>query len=297
MSKPRLIAIVGPTASGKSALALELAEKLGGEIVSADSMQVYRGMDIGTAKPSREEQQRVPHHLIDIAEPNETYSVGRYQADACRAIASVHERGTVPILTGGSGLYVNSITHNLDLSARQEPDPALRRELGELGGEELYLRLQQEDAQAAARIHPHNIVRVRRALEIALSSPEVPYDFDRWDTPYDLRIAAISRPREELYERINRRVDQMMEQGLAAEVEGLYRRFGSGGSALQAIGYKEIIAYLEGRLGSLGEAADLIKLNTRHFAKRQLTWFRRDPRIVWLGSPQEQEAWISEVLE
>lgn len=293
MNRPKLLAVVGPTAAGKSALALRVAEAAGGEIVSADSAQVYRGMDIGTAKPSPEEQSRVPHHMIDLADPSEAYSVGRYQKEARGAIGSVLSRGRLPILVGGSGLYVNSITYGLDLSERPEADPALRRELSALPGGELYERLRQADPQAAARIHPHNRVRVQRALEIALSGREVPYDFDADRSEYDLTILGIMLPRDELYARINARVDQMMAAGLEDEVRVLYARYGNAG-ALQAIGYKELVSFLEGRLSSIEAAAELIKRNTRRLAKRQLTWFRRDPRIVWLNPDQ---AGLAEILE
>lgn len=288
MSRPKVLAVVGPTAAGKSELALRLAEATGGEIISADSVQVYRGMDIGSAKPSPAEQKRVPHHMIDVADASEEYSVGRFQTEAREAIASVHGRGRLPIVVGGSGLYVNAITYGLDLSCRPEADPVLREALAQLTPEELYRRLAEADPEAAARIHPNNRVRVQRALEIALSGRAAPYDFESDRSEYSLAILGVVRPRAELYERINARVDQMMAAGLADEVRSLYARC-RGARALQAIGYKEIIACLEGKVGTLEEAAELIKRNTRHFAKRQLTWFRRDPRIKWL-EPEGQAA-------
>ena len=280
--KPRVLAIVGPTASGKSDLALAVAQRTGGEIVSADSMQIYRGMDIGTAKPSREEQQRIVHHMIDIVDPDCSYSAGRYQQEACRAIADIEKRGHLPILVGGSGLYVNAVTCGLDFSSRPQADPELRARLEKMSGEELYRRLLQIDQKAAARIHPHNIVRVRRALEIAMTAPDASYDFEQVNSAYDFTIIGLMQDREELYSRINRRVDIMMERGLADEVRTLVNRFGTDSNAMQAIGYKEIISFYQGELSSLQDASDCIKRNTRHFAKRQMTWFKRDSRIRWL---------------
>ena len=282
MNKPRLLAVVGPTASGKSDLALELADRLNGEIVSADSMQIYRGMDIGTAKPSKAERERIPHHMIDIVDPDCSYSAGRFQREALGAIASVHSRGKLPILVGGSGLYVSSITYRLDFSARPAADPELRRSLDALSAGQLYDRLQQADAGAAARIHPHNLVRVRRALEIALSGGSGSYDFGRERDDFDVTIIGVDWPRQKLYERINWRVDDMLKRGLYDEVKSLYDCFGADTNAMQAIGYKEIVSLLQGRTNTLAEAVDQIRLNTRHFAKRQITWFRRDRRITWL---------------
>ncbi len=272
--------ISGPTATGKTALATQLAKRIDGEVVSADSMQVYRGMDIGTAKPSTMEMRAVPHHMIDIVEPDHDYSVAEYQTGAKMAIEDILQRGKNPILTGGSGLYINAITYALDFST--PADDALRNTLEQKDAGELYCMLEARDAIAAGRIHPNNKKRVIRALERALSEDQnASYDFEQYNEAYDFHITTLCCTRDKLYERINARVDAMMADGLEREVQGLADQYGSAPTSMQAIGYKEFFAYFAGH-ASLDEAVESIKRNTRRFAKRQLTWFKRDQRARWI---------------
>jgi tRNA dimethylallyltransferase len=283
--KPLLLVIVGPTAVGKTELSLKLAERWNGEIISGDSMQVYRGMDIGTAKASPEERARIPHHLIDIIDPGTPFSVQEYQRLARAAIEEIHGRGKLPVLVGGTGLYIEAVTHDYEIPHVPE-NATLRRELRELaereGNEALHARLAKVDPETANHLHPNDIRRIIRALEVhaALGVP-----FSRLKgkgTPrYDALWIGLTMPREQLYERINRRVDLMLEQGLVEEVKRLKEQgFHSGLTSMQAIGYKEIISYLEGNT-PLEEAVRLIKKGTRQYAKRQLSWFRRLPEIHW----------------
>ena len=282
-----VVAVAGPTASGKTALAILLAERLGGEVVSADSMQVYRGMDIATAKPAPEEMRGIPHHLIGCVGPEEPYSLGRYAADAHAAVADIAARGKVPILCGGTGLYLDTVLDSRDIGETGS-DPAVRRELSALaaekGGGFLLEMLREFDPETAASLHENNLPRIIRAIEVyrlsgmtmsALQkkSREAP---ERYRA---LRIGIAYKDRAVLYDRINRRVDLMMEQGLLEEA-GAFREARLETSA-QAIGYKELFPYLEGEK-SLPECLESLKQATRRYAKRQLTWFRRDERIYWV---------------
>ncbi|HBU12841.1 MAG TPA: tRNA (adenosine(37)-N6)-dimethylallyltransferase MiaA [Clostridiales bacterium] len=279
--KQEVYVVCGPTATGKSALAVALAKKLGGEVVSADSMQVYRKMDIGTAKPTQEERQGIAHHMLDIVDPDEAYSVAQYQRQAGECIADILTRNRVPILAGGSGLYINAITHSLDFSGPACND-ALREELLSLPGEKLFEMLRSEDPEAARRIHPNNVKRVIRAIEIARTEPRtMPYDFEGTSGEYAFRIVGLTLERPALYRRIDSRVDRMMELGLVEEAGMLYNTYGSGLPSMQAIGYKEFAPYFQGA-ASLEDVVFTIKRNTRRFAKRQCTWFARDSRIVWI---------------
>lgn len=275
---------------GKTQLSLRLAEELDGEIVSADSMQVYKFMDIGTAKPTPEERRRIPHHLLDVCLPNESFSVARYQRLAWDAIANIHRRGRFPILTGGTGLYVQAVVDGLNFPP-QPSDKQYRAKLQALAQEEgpeaVHRLLQRVDPETASRIHPNNLRRVVRALEICRCTgrPMSAHlkEEPRQKPPYDLHMYGLTRDRSELYERINRRVDEMIAAGLVAEVKVLVEMgFAEGKTALQALGYKEILAYLQGLL-TFEEAVELLKRDTRRYAKRQLTWFRRDRRIRWFN--------------
>lgn len=290
MSRLPLLVLVGPTAVGKTQLSLRLAEELDGEIVSADSMQVYKFMDIGTAKPTPEERRRIPHHLLDVCLPNESFSVARYQRLAWDAIANIHRRGRFPILTGGTGLYVQAVVDGLNFPP-QPSDKQYRAKLQALAQEEgpeaVHRLLQRVDPETASRIHPNNLRRVVRALEICRCTgrPMSAHlkEEPRQKPPYDLHMYGLTRDRSELYERINRRVDEMIAAGLVAEVKVLVEMgFAEGKTALQALGYKEILAYLQGLL-TFEEAVELLKRDTRRYAKRQLTWFRRDRRIRWFN--------------
>ncbi len=291
-----VIAVVGPTASGKTALSVGLCQRLGGEVISGDSMQIYKGMDIGTAKPSLDERTGIPHHLIDIANPEETYSVAKFCLMAGEAVRDIHRRGLWPILCGGTGLYIDSFLRNTpfprqaDVSSLREQ---LQKEYEADGGESLYEELTKGDPAAAAKIHKNNAVKVIRGVEILRSGHTLTGQIAKTkqtETPYQpLRIGLDFADRSLLYSRIDRRVDQMMEQGLLAEAKTLYnKRDTLGSTAAAAIGYKELFAYFDG-ICTLEEAVEQIKTATRHYAKRQRTWFRRDPSVTWLEASLPKE--------
>jgi tRNA dimethylallyltransferase len=300
-----VVVVTGPTASGKTPLAIELALRFAGEIVNADSMQVFRYMDIGTAKPSPAERARVPHHLIDVVTPKETYSAGRYARDARAAIAGIHARGHVPLLTGGTGLYLRAVLHGLIDGV--EADEALREQLeaeqksAERAGDadRLYRRLLETDPEAAARIHPHDTRRIVRALEIAAetgrptSHVRGAHRFE--DSPYRVLHLALAPERADLYARIDRRCQAMIEGGLLQEVRELVASgYGPELRPMRAIGYRHIVPVMEGR-DTLANALEAMRRDTRHFARRQLTWLRRVPDAVWLD-PSHAVA-IAELVE
>ena len=290
--KIRVIAVVGPTASGKSSLAISLAKRLDGEIVSCDSMQIYRGMDVGTAKASAEERAQVPHHLIDVAEPEESRSLAEFAEMAHAAIQEVAGRGKLPILCGGTGLYLDNILYDTVLSDAPANE-AYRESLAGYSNEALHAMLAQVDGECAAANHPNNRRRIIRALEIYHTTGKTKTEWDRQSrvkTPrYDALILGLrASDREYLYRRIEERVDLMMEMGLAAEVAALAPRLGS--TAAQAIGYKEILAGLSGQT-TMEDAVAQLKTATRRYAKRQLTWFGASSEIRWLdicGKDKEQ---------
>lgn len=294
---PRIAAVVGPTASGKTALAIELAKIFDGEIISCDSMQIYRGMDIGTAKPTSEETHGIPHHMIDIIEPRENFSAADYAPLAKRAADDILSRGKLPIFCGGTGLYLDSVITANDY-ANVETDLALRASLLEEaqknGADALWQRLHEVDPKSAESIHKNNIKRVARALEIYLSSGITKTEWDKRSrtrpAPYTPVIIALDRDREELYSRIDRRVDIMMESGLENEVRSLVYsgRLPRSSTAAQAIGYKEMLEYFDEKC-ALADAVEQIKVSTRHYAKRQLTWFRRNPTVNWIKSADNFE--------
>ncbi len=284
--KPKVLLIVGPTAVGKTALSLELAEALEGEIVSADSRQVYKLMDIGTAKPSRAERRRVPHHFIDIRYPDEAYSAGQFGEEARACIAELHARGRTPIVVGGSGLYIRALVDGFfgQRIADAEVKAQLRRRLQSEGLGRLYEELRRVDPETAARLQPGDTQRILRALEIFtvtgipqsvhLRQPAQPADFE----PV---FVGLTRPRPRLYARIQRRVEAMLSAGLVEEVQALLARgYSPDLNALRSVGYREAILFLQERL-TWEEMAVLIKQKSRNYAKRQLTWFRADPRIAW----------------
>lgn len=285
-----LIVVLGPTASGKTALAVELALRLKGEIVSADSMQVYKGMDIGTAKPSMAERRGVPHHMLDVVKPTALYSLADYCADAAKCIADIAGRGNLPILAGGTGLYIDSLLQGTRFDGG-ERDPAYRKSLSELaereGGEALSRLLENIDPQAAESLHKNDIGRLIRALEINRATGLTVAEYKRLsqkeESAYEpCRIGLTYENRRTLYDAIDARVDEMLQKGWLSEAERLQREGLTGEStALQAIGYKELMAHLKGEI-SLEEAAGMIKQATRRYAKRQLTWFRRDQSIFWI---------------
>ena len=295
--KPNILVICGPTASGKTALAVALAQRLNGEVVSADSMQVYRGMDIGTAKPTAEEMGGVPHHMLDVADPWENYSVARYVQDAVPVVDDILERGKLPIIAGGTGLYIDNLVAGREFA----PFPAdsglretLQRRAREEGLPALLHELRQVDPEAADRLHPNDEKRIIRALEVYQATGKTITQHDREsraipDRYAPLTIALNFRERPWLWERIDRRVDQMMAQGLEGEVRGLLAQgIPSTCTAMQAIGYKELAAaILTGR--PVREGAEEVKLRSRQYAKRQLTWFRRNKEAHWIEWEREPD--------
>ncbi len=288
MDKPKIVCVVGPTASGKTEFAIKLALEKNGEIVSCDSMQIYRYMNIGTAKPSSDEMQGVPHHMLDFVDPKDSYSVADFVRDARVCIKDILLREKLPILCGGTGLYIDSIINQIEF-AEEKADPVYREELKLLaeteGVETVYRMLQETDPTAAAQIHPNNLKRVIRALEIQKATGMTKTEADqraKKEPLYDAEIYGMELEREDLYRRIDLRVDKMMEQGLLQEVEGLLRRgIPETATAMQAIGYKELVEYFNGNK-SLQESVEKIKQESRRYAKRQLTWFRRNKKIMWI---------------
>ena len=290
--KSPLICIVGPTAVGKTETAIQLAQHLDAEIVSLDSRQIYRGMDIGTAKPTPDQQRAVPHHLIDCVEVDQPFSVAEYQRLADTAIAEIQERGKRTMAVGGAGLYFRGIIDGLfdGPGADAEIRSKFQREADEHGNVALHERLRRCDPEAANRVHPNNLVRVIRALEVyELTGKPISAFQQQWETNeprYPFRAFGLNMPREVLYRRIEDRVDQMVEIGLIEEVKWLLDQgYPRNCIAMQSFGYKELIDYLDG-MRTFDEAISLLKQNTRQFAKRQLTWFRNDPRIEWLDTSQ-----------
>ena len=284
------LALVGPTASGKTAVALEVAPGLRAEIVSLDSMQIYRGMDIGTAKPTPAEKERVPHHMLDVADPARPYSVASFQTVARAAADGILARGRRPMFVGGSGLYYRAVVDELDFPPTSA---ALRASIEERDHEELLAHLRERDPDAAARIEPANLRRVVRALEVMELTGKRFSDFrtswDAYKSRYDLVVAGIKLEPKLLTERIVARVDRMIERGLLDEVRGLLERgLRSSLTAARAIAYPEMVSHLDGAI-TLDEAREQIIRNTRRFARRQMSWFRADPRITWFdGSDTER---------
>ena len=292
--RKKVLIVAGPTAVGKTETAIQLATRFAGEVISADSMQIYKYMDIGSAKPTPEEQARAVHHLVDVIDPTKPFSVAEYQPMAKAAIEDVFSRGKLPIISGGTGLYVNSLIYDMDFSS-PPGDQGYRRELEALakeqGSEVLHQMLKEKDPQAAERIHPNNEKKIIRALEILKEGQERVKEFSESFQPtedYDVILIGLERDRAELYDRINRRVDLLMEAGLVEEVQ---RLLGMGLAeahiSMKGIGYKEIIGYLHGEY-SMKEAVDLVKKNTRHYAKRQLTWFKRYDTMRWFNFAENQ---------
>ena len=290
-NKIKIGLIVGPTASGKTAASIALAKKLDAEIVSADSIQVYRGMDIGSAKPTMEERQGIPHHLMDAVDiDSPKFSVAEYRRMAGEAIEDITNRGKYPLIVGGTGLYVNSLIYPLNFTAVAS-DEKLRAKLAALEQAQkgaVHALLKKEDPKAAERLHPNDTKRIIRALEVVRLTGK-PIDDHGGDfansanaeIPYQPTIIGLTMPRETLYERINLRVDIMLEQGLLDEAKAIYDSgYDASLPALQGLGYKQLFKYFGGEY-TLEQAIDTIKLETRRFAKRQLTWFRRDKRIIW----------------
>lgn len=289
--KRPLIILAGPTAVGKTALSIELAKRIGGEIISADSMQVYRRMNIGTAKITREEMQGVPHHLIDICEPSEEWNVMRFVKESEKLIGEILKRGHVPVLAGGTGFYIHALAYGAEFE-EEETASEIRKELEMWSTEKLHEKLKELDPVSAEKIHPNNRKRVIRAVEYAMDTgrpiSELNERLKQKESPYALCYLVLDMPRERLYERIEQRIDQMLADGLVEEVErlkeeGCHREMVS----MKGLGYKEILAYLEGEC-SLEEAVTILKRDTRHFAKRQLTWWRGEEEAIFLIKEPEE---------
>lgn len=275
----KVIAIVGPTASGKTKLAIEMAKNLGTEIISADSRLVYKGFDIGTAKPTKEEQQMVKHHMIDVVEPEYDFSVADFADEARKIISVLHAHSKVPIIAGGTGLYFRILLENYDMP-RIEANPQLRADLEKLSNEELFAKLKEVDSISAEKIHQNNRVRVIRALEVSLLAGN-PFSSIKGikNNEYEVEwVFPELESREALYDRINKRVDAMISEGLIEETKDLLAKHGKIKNLVNTIGYQEIIEFLDNKI-SLEEAVEKIKQNTRRYAKRQLTWFRRNPNL------------------
>ena len=293
-----LVILVGPTAVGKTAASIGLAKALNGEIISGDSMQIFKGLDIGTAKITKEEMQGVPHHLIDIKEPWETFSVAEFKRLADEAIADIHDRGKLPIIVGGTGFYINSVLYEYHFG-EADTDEAYRAELEQYaeahGNEALWNILQEKDPDSAAKLHSNDTKRVIRALEVlhvtGIPASERQSTVDKQTMRYNAVYIALNMPREVLYDRINRRVDIMIQDGLEAEVRNaLANGVAQDALSMTSIGYRQMIQYFNEEI-SFDRAVELIKRDTRHFAKRQLTWFRHDPNIQWVdkwGKTDEQ---------
>ena len=294
LSKPRVIAVGGPTASGKTALSVGLAKAFGGEIINADSMQIYKNLDVGTAKPSIEERQGIPHYLLDFLPPETPYSVADFTAAADPLIQEITARGKLPLVVGGTGLYITSLLNGM-VFAPEKTDPAIRARLQERaeaeGGAALYAELQSIDPDYAAQVHPNNLPRVIRALELYAATgrrmSEERVNARPAEPPYrSLCLCLTCRDRAVLYDRIERRVNLMVENGVLAEAKQVYDHRDTYRTAAQAIGYKEFFPYFEG-IGSLDECTARLKQATRNYAKRQLTWFRRQNDAVWLYIDEE----------
>lgn len=289
--KDKIVVLVGATATGKSEIAVNLAKKLNGEIISADSMQIYEGMDIGTAKITLEESQGIPHYLIDEIKPDEQFSVAMFKDRCFAIIKDIFNRGKLPLIVGGTGLYINSVVQPWNFS-RSEPDFELRKQLEEKslspgGKEHLYDQLVEIDLESAKKIHPNNVKRVIRALEVYHLTGKSKSYWDKKSMDDELKynpvMIGLDMERNILYERIEQRIDRMIESGLVDEVETLLNEgYDESLISMQGLGYKEIIRYIKG-VYTLEEAVEILKRDTRHFAKRQLTWFRRDERIKWFS--------------
>ena len=287
MQKNKVIVICGPTASGKTALSIELAKKINGEIVSCDSMQIYEDMNIGTAKPTLEEMQGIEHYLIGYVSPEKRYSVADYKKDAKKAIKEIIEKGKNPIVVGGTGLYIDSLIYEIeyqDIKLDEEYRKKLEEEVQEKGLETLYEKAKQIDAKAIEKISPTDKKRILRVLEIyhatGKTKTEQEIESRKKEVEYDYKVFALNWDREKLYERINKRVDIMFEQGLIQEVKNILNKYSKFPTAMQGLGYKEVVDYLNG-IYTKEEMIEKIKMETRRYAKRQLTWFRKNKQTIW----------------
>ena len=303
MQKNKVIVICGPTASGKTALSIELAKKINGEIVSCDSMQIYKDMNIGTAKPTPEEMQGIKHYLIGYVSPEERYSVSDYKSEAKKAIKEIIEKGKMPIVVGGTGLYLDSLIYEIeyqDIKLDEAYRQKLEREVEEKGLEELYERAKQIDAKAMEKISQNDKKRILRVLEIyhatEKTKTEQEIESRKKEVEYDYKVYALNWDRQKLYDRINKRVDIMIEQGLIEEVKQILKKYDTFPTAMQGLGYKEVVEYLEGKV-TIEEMIEKIKMETRRYAKRQLTWFRKNKQTIWLNAEDTIEHNIQVILQ
>ena len=305
-NKENLLVLLGPTAIGKTDVSIDLAKRMNGEIISADSMQIYKYMDIGSAKVTKEEMQGIEHHLVDILNPDEDFTVANYKSRAEKLITEINNKGKLPIIAGGTGLYINSLVYDLNFT-QVAPDEEFRSRLEniaeEKGNEFIYEKLAKIDKESSEKISPNDQKRVIRALEIfevtGKTMSEYNKDFRKPIEDYNLVMIGLNMDRARLYERINLRVDIMMENGLVEEVKSILSMgYNKDLVSMQGIGYKEIIMYLENEI-TLERSIELIKQKSRNYAKRQLTWFRRDKRIKWmdLDNYSEMETLIEEIIE
>ena len=303
MKKPVVIVICGPTASGKTALSIELAKKINGEIVSADSMQIYKDMDIGSAKVTLDEMQGIKHYLIDNVYPNERYSVANYKQDAKNAIEEILKKGKTPIVVGGTGLYIDSLIYEIeykDIVINEEYRKELEKIRDEQGLEILYKKALEIDPEAMEKISHNDFKRITRILEIyeATGKTKTQQEAESRlnEIPYNYKVFAINYDREKLYERINKRVDIMLEKGLIQEVKNLLEKYNEFPTAMQGLGYKEVKQYFDGELLK-EEMIEKLKQESRHYAKRQFTWFRKNKQTIWINGEDDIQKNISIILE
>jgi tRNA dimethylallyltransferase len=292
--KEKLVVIVGPTAVGKTKTSIELAKAINGEIISGDSMQVYRGLDVGTAKITEDEKEEIPHYMIDIKDPSESFSVAEFQEKAKELISDINNRGKIPIIVGGTGLYIRSVTHHYEFSEankNSEIRDKLQRKAEVESPEALHEELKSIDPVRADEIHPNNVHRVIRALEIFYETGNIPSDEQRNmqgrnESPYNLALIGLTMDREHLYQRINKRVDLMVQSGVIEEAKWLLKQDISNSLAAKAIGYKELFPYLLGE-STFEEAVALLKRNSRRYAKRQFTWFKNQMDVEWFSMDED----------
>ncbi len=303
MQKSKVIVICGPTASGKTALSIELAKRINGEIVSCDSMQIYKDMNIGTAKPTIEEMQGIKHYLIGYVSPEERYSVADYKRDAKKAIKEILEKGKMPIVVGGTGLYIDSLIYEIeyqDMKLDEDYRRKLEEEVQEKGLEIVYEKAKKIDPKAIEKISPTDKKRILRILEIyhatGKTKTEQEIESRKKEVEYDYKVYALNWDREKLYDRINKRVDMMIEEGLIQEVEQILKKYDTFPTAMQGLGYKEVVDYLNG-IYTKEEMIEKIKMETRRYAKRQLTWFRKNKQTIWLNAEEDIQNNIKIILE
>lgn len=303
MQKQKVIVICGPTASGKTALSIELAKQINGEIISCDSMQIYKDMNIGTAKPTADEMQGIKHYLIDFVLPDQRYSVADFKNDAKKAIKEILEKGKIPIIVGGTGLYIDSLIYEIeyqDIKFDEEYRNELERIADEEGLDKLYEEAKKIDEKAIEKISKNDRKRILRILEIyhatGKNKTQQEIESRKKEVEYDYHVYALNWDREKLYERINKRVDIMIDQGLIDEVKTVYEKYSEFPTAMQGLGYKEVVEYLENKL-TKEEMIEKIKQETRRYAKRQMTWFRKNKQTIWLDGENKIQNNIKIILE